>query len=114
MESRVGGVRGGEDMPRAGRPEACAPPYPLASRHSKPTDTVIPVLGAEIGGPRFVVIAGPCAVENPDQLLATAFVVKEAGATVLRGSAIKPRSSPYSFQGLGEEGLKSCFGRRGW
>ena len=61
---------------------------------------------AIIGGGSFAVIAGPCSVESLQQLVDTAFAVKEAGAVVLRGGAFKPRTSPYSFQGLGEEGLK--------
>lgn len=81
-------------------------PYKLASRETKDGNTVITVGDVKIGGPKCVVIAGPCAVESPEQLMETAFVVKEAGASMLRGGAFKPRTSPYSFQGLGEEGLK--------
>ncbi len=81
-------------------------PYKLAGRHFKPEDTVIEVRGVVIGGPEVVVMAGPCAVESRDQLLESARAVKEAGAHLLRGGAFKPRTSPYSFQGLGEEGLK--------
>ncbi len=81
-------------------------PYKLASRETKEGNTVITVGDVKIGGPKCVVIAGPCAVESPEQLMETAFVVKEAGASMLRGGAFKPRTSPYSFQGLGEEGLK--------
>jgi 3-deoxy-7-phosphoheptulonate synthase len=66
----------------------------------------IPLDGVDIGGKGIVIIAGPCAVENRGQLLETAHAVKEAGAHALRGGAYKPRTSPYSFQGLGEEGLK--------
>ena len=68
--------------------------------------TVVRVLGVEIGGDEFVTMAGPCSVETEAQLLATAHHVRRAGARVLRGGAFKPRSSPYSFQGLGREGLK--------
>jgi 3-deoxy-7-phosphoheptulonate synthase len=68
--------------------------------------TVVPVMDLEIGGADFVVMAGPCAVESEHQLLSTADAVAEAGARILRGGAYKPRSSPYSFQGLGVEGLK--------
>lgn len=78
----------------------------LVSRETKPEDTVIKVGGATIGGPRFSVIAGPCSVESPEQMLNTALDVLSAGAVVLRGGAFKPRTSPYSFQGMGEEGLK--------
>jgi 3-deoxy-7-phosphoheptulonate synthase len=81
-------------------------PFKLASRDFHPDDTVINVNGVAIGGKRLVVMAGPCAVENRTQLLETAIAVKEAGATILRGGAYKPRSSPYTFQGLGEEGLE--------
>jgi len=69
-------------------------------------DTVINVKGIEIGGDEIVIIAGPCAVENREQLLETAKAVRSAGANILRGGAFKPRTSPYSFQGLGEEGLR--------
>ena len=78
----------------------------LTGRTSKTTDTIIDVAGIKIGGNEFVVMAGPCAVENREQLLTTAQLVQESGAQVLRGGAFKPRTSPYSFQGLGEEGLK--------
>lgn len=81
-------------------------PFKLASREFKPTRTVVKVRDVEIGGDRLVVMAGPCSVENEDQILETAKVVKEAGATILRGGAFKPRTSPYAFQGLGEEGLR--------
>lgn len=78
----------------------------FTSRDYRREDTVIRVGEATIGGGSFAVIAGPCSVESLQQLLDTAFAVKEAGALVLRGGAFKPRTSPYSFQGLGEEGLK--------
>lgn len=81
-------------------------PYKLASRLFKEEATVIDVDEVKIGGNHFVVIAGPCAVESREQLLETARKVKEAGAHFLRGGAFKPRTSPYSFQGLQEEGLK--------
>ncbi len=81
-------------------------PYKLVSREFKPQDTVINVKGLEIGGNKLVVIAGPCSIEKYDLLLETARKVKAAGANVLRGGAFKPRTSPYSFQGLGEEGLR--------
>lgn len=76
------------------------------SRDYQREDTVVRVGSAVIGGGSFAVIAGPCSVETLQQLVDTAFAVKEAGAVVLRGGAFKPRTSPYSFQGLGEEGLK--------
>jgi 3-deoxy-7-phosphoheptulonate synthase len=81
-------------------------PYKVASREFIPENTVFPLDGFVIGGDEVVVIAGPCAVESRSQLLETAQAVKEAGAQALRGGAFKPRSSPYSFQGLGEEGLE--------
>ncbi|MDW8270118.1 MAG: 3-deoxy-7-phosphoheptulonate synthase, partial [Anaerolineae bacterium] len=81
-------------------------PYKVASREFKPFDTVIEVRGVRIGGPGLVVMAGPCSVESRSQILEAAHAVKEAGAHILRGGAYKPRTSPYSFQGLGVEGLE--------
>ena len=81
-------------------------PYKLVSREFKPEDSVIPVGDVAIGKGNFTMIAGPCAIESEDQALTTALLVKEAGAQLFRGGAFKPRTSPYSFQGLGEEGLK--------
>ncbi len=81
-------------------------PYKLASRDFSEANTVIDVNGVKIGGSKIIVMAGPCSVESREMILETAHAVKAAGATVLRGGAFKPRSSPYSFQGLGEEGLK--------
>jgi 3-deoxy-7-phosphoheptulonate synthase len=81
-------------------------PFKLASRDFHPPDTVVPINGVTIGGKQLVVMAGPCAVEGRDQLLEVAWAVKSAGAQMLRGGAFKPRTSPYSFQGLGEEGLR--------
>jgi len=80
--------------------------YKLASRESHPQDTVINVDGVLIGGPHFCMMAGPCSVESEEQLLSTAHAVKAAGATVLRGGAYKPRTSPYEFRGLGKQGLE--------
>ncbi len=80
--------------------------YKMVSREFRPQNTVVNVNGVAVGGPEFVVMAGPCAVENREQVLTAARAVKEAGASILRGGAFKPRTSPYSFQGLGEEGLK--------
>jgi len=81
-------------------------PYKLASREFKPTNSVFRMDGMTIGGDGVVVIAGPCSVENREQLLETALAVREAGAHALRGGVFKPRTSPYSFQGLGEAGLE--------
>ena len=81
-------------------------PYKLASREFKASDTVVRVGDLEIGGPRFIIMAGPCTVESEEQLMESAYVVKKGGGHVLRGGAFKPRTSPYAFQGLGEEGLK--------
>ena len=81
-------------------------PYKLASRESHEGNTVISVGTIEIGGPDFVVMAGPCAVESKEQLMESAYIVKKGGAQILRGGAYKPRTSPYSFQGMEEEGLK--------
>jgi len=82
-------------------------PYKLVSREFKREDSIIDVgKGVKIGGDKIVIMAGPCAIENINTLRSIAGEVKKAGATVLRGGAFKPRTSPYSFQGLGEEGLK--------
>jgi len=81
-------------------------PYKLASREFHPQDTIIRINGVAIGGNEIVIMAGPCAVESEEQLMSTAHAVKAAGATVLRGGAFKPRTSPYQFRGLGENGLK--------
>ena len=81
-------------------------PYKLASREFKATDSLFSVNGIEIGGKRIIVMAGPCAVETEEQLTEAAKAVKDAGASILRGGAFKPRTSPFSFQGLQEVGLK--------
>lgn len=81
-------------------------PFKLASREFKKEQTIIPIRNFTIGGDEIVVMAGPCSVESRDQTLEAAEAVVNAGAKVLRGGAYKPRTSPYSFQGLGEEGLK--------
>ena len=91
-------------------------PYKLASRGFRPSGTVVKIGDVEIGGARVVVMAGPCSVESHDQIERMADIVAEAGAAVIRGGAFKPRSSPYSFQGMGEEGLRllhNAAGRRG-
>jgi len=81
-------------------------PYKLASREFHPMNTTVSLNGSRVGESKILLIAGPCSVENRTQLLETAHAVKEAGAMALRGGAYKPRSSPYSFQGLGEAGLE--------
>jgi 3-deoxy-7-phosphoheptulonate synthase len=81
-------------------------PYKLASRTFKPEDTVIKIKDVEIGGQNVVMMAGPCTVESREQIDAVAEIVAKQGVHVLRGGAFKPRTSPYSFQGMGEEGLK--------
>lgn len=81
-------------------------PYKLASREFHPQESIVEVKGVTIGGNEIVIMAGPCAVESEEQLLTTAQAVKAAGASVLRGGAFKPRTSPYDFRGLGETGLK--------
>ena len=81
-------------------------PYKLASREFRAANTLVPLNGHKVGGKKIAVIAGPCSVESREQILEAAHAVKEAGATALRGGAFKPRTSPYAFQGLGEEGLK--------
>jgi 3-deoxy-7-phosphoheptulonate synthase len=93
------------DALRAGRTEGSGQQCHRASRDFQPTNTVIEVGAVRIGGPEFVVMAGPCTVETRDQLLSTADAVAASGAAVLRGGAYKPRTSPYAFQGLGEDGL---------
>jgi 3-deoxy-7-phosphoheptulonate synthase len=88
--------------------ERCVPilqPFKLASRDFKPTGTTFPIGDHAIGSDELVIMAGPCSVESRSQIIETAHAVKEAGGHILRGGAFKPRSSPYSFQGLGEEGL---------
>ncbi len=81
-------------------------PYKLVSREFKKEDTIVEVNGIKIGGNNVVVMAGPCSVETNDLLTSIAIEIKKAGASILRGGAFKPRTSPYSFQGLGEEGLE--------
>ena len=80
--------------------------YKIVSREFDPADTVIDVDGVKIGGKELIIMAGPCSVENREQLFESARAVKKCGAKILRGGAFKPRTSPYDFQGLGEEGLK--------
>src|ERR671919_628460 len=100
LMSRLGALPGVETVTPISRP------FKLTSREFHPEDTVIRVLEATIGDGSLTVMAGPCSVESRDQLFETASAVRSAGATVLRGGAFKPRTSPYSFQGLGVEALR--------
>ena len=110
----LGGVGGKEEFDLEGfevmdgvkEAHRIASPYKLASRSFRPGGTVVRIGDVDIGGKAVVVMAGPCSVESRDQINRSADLVAEAGAVVIRGGAFKPRSSPYSFQGLGEEGLK--------
>ena len=95
-----------ESLPGVAEAIRVSKPYKLVSREVKPDDTVVEIAGVLIGGPELAICAGPCSVESRDQILATARAVKAAGGQLLRGGAYKPRTSPYAFQGLGEEGLK--------
>jgi 3-deoxy-7-phosphoheptulonate synthase len=95
-----------EDLPGVAEAIPVSRPYKLVSREVKPEDSVVKIAGATIGGGELVLCAGPCSVESREQILAAARAVKAAGAQLLRGGAYKPRTSPYAFQGLGEEGLK--------
>lgn len=92
-------------MPGVERVLPVLKPFKIASREFKPKDTIFPIGGHAVGGEGLVIMAGPCSVESRSQILETAHACKEAGAHILRGGAFKPRTSPYSFQGLGEEGL---------
>ena len=94
------------DMPGVADAIRVTQPFKLVSREVKEEDTVIQVGSARIGGKAIAIMAGPCSVESEEQIVATARAVKAAGATFLRGGAFKPRTSPYEFQGLAEEGLK--------
>jgi 3-deoxy-7-phosphoheptulonate synthase len=95
-----------ESLPGVAEAIRVSKPYKLVSREVKPDDTVVEIAGVPIGGPDLAICAGPCSVESREQILATARAVKAAGGQLLRGGAYKPRTSPYAFQGLGEEGLK--------
>ena len=81
-------------------------PFKLAGRELRQTPSTIDISGISVGGEELAIIAGPCAIESEDSFIETALKVREAGASILRGGAYKPRSSPYSFQGLQEDGLK--------
>ncbi len=95
-----------ENLPGVNEVIRVSHPYKLVSREFHPEDTVVSIGGVPIGGKKLAVMAGPCAVESLDQTISVAKAVKEGGASILRGGAFKPRTSPYSFQGLGEEGLR--------
>lgn len=95
-----------ESLPHVEKVVPILKSFKLAGREAHVDDTVIDVSGIQIGGGHFTVMAGPCSVESREQILETAQAVKKAGAHILRGGAYKPRTSPYSFQGLEEEGLK--------
>ncbi len=95
-----------EALPGVERVTPISKPYKLASRDFHPEDTVIRIGGAPVGGSDFGVVAGPCSVEGRELLLESARLVRDGGAHALRAGAFKPRTSPYSFQGLGEEGLR--------
>jgi 3-deoxy-7-phosphoheptulonate synthase len=93
-------------MPSVDRIIPISRPFKLASREFHPWNSEVPLNGIKFGGPEVIIIAGPCSVESREQLLETAHAVREAGAHALRGGAYKPRTSPYSFQGMGEAGLE--------
>ncbi len=93
-------------MPGVDTVTAISRPFKLTSRESHPEDTIVEMNGTRVGNGTLTIMAGPCAIENREMMLATASAVAGAGATILRGGAYKPRTSPYSFQGLGVEGLK--------
>ncbi|MDD5375737.1 3-deoxy-7-phosphoheptulonate synthase, partial [Acidithiobacillus sp.] len=94
-----------ESLPAVEQVMPILKPYKLVSREFKSTDTVIEVRGIPIGGRQIQVIAGPCSVETPEQMRSSAEAVKAAGCRLMRGGAFKPRTSPYTFQGVGDEGL---------
>ncbi|MEP6769988.1 MAG: 3-deoxy-7-phosphoheptulonate synthase [Acidobacteriota bacterium] len=95
-----------ENLPGVAEVIPVSAPYKLVSRETKPEDTVVSIRGVPVGGPHLAIVAGPCAVESEAQALEIGHLVKAAGANLYRGGAFKPRTSPYSFQGLGVAGLK--------
>jgi len=105
-ERGKGQLKSVENLPGVEKVVPILKPYKLASREFSEADTVIPVGDMRIGGPSFVVMAGPCSVESEEQLMESAYIVCKGHAQILRGGAFKPRTSPYSFQGMEEEGLK--------
>jgi 3-deoxy-7-phosphoheptulonate synthase len=99
-------LRYAESLPGVEKTMPILKPYKLASRESHEGNTVVSVGKIKIGGPEFVVMAGPCSIESEEQLLESAYIAKKGGAQILRGGAYKPRTSPYSFQGMDAEGVK--------
>jgi len=99
-------LKSAESLPGVEKIVPILKPYKLASREAKEGNTVVRIDDLEIGGPEFIVMAGPCSIESEEQLMESAYIAKKGGAHILRGGAFKPRTSPYSFQGLEEEGLK--------
>jgi len=99
-------------MPGVASIRSEAPPYPQVSREHQDTNSIVDVRNVAVGGSEVIIMAGPCSVESPAQISMVAKGVAEAGARVLRGGAFKPRTSPYSFQGLGEDGLYLLAGAR--
>jgi 3-deoxy-7-phosphoheptulonate synthase len=95
-----------ESLPGVAEAIPVSKPYKLVSREAKPDNTIVDVAGVPVGGSELTLCAGPCSVESREQILASARAVKASGAQLLRGGAYKPRTSPYAFQGLGEEGLE--------
>jgi 3-deoxy-7-phosphoheptulonate synthase len=95
-----------ENLPGVAEVIPVSAPYKLVSREAKKENTVVSVGGVPVGGKHLAVVAGPCAVESEAQAMETAHIVRSAGAVLYRGGAFKPRTSPYSFQGMGEQGLK--------
>lgn len=95
-----------EDLPGVAEAIPVSKAYKLVSREVKPDNTIVNVAGVPVGGDELILCAGPCGVESREQILEAAHAVKSAGAQLLRGGAYKPRTSPYAFQGLGEEGLR--------
>jgi 3-deoxy-7-phosphoheptulonate synthase len=101
-----GDIKFVESLPGVEKTMPILKPYKLASKEVKEGNTIIKVGNVEIGGDDFIVMAGPCAIESAEQMMECAFMAKRGGANIIRGGAFKPRTSPYSFQGMEEEGLK--------
>ncbi|HEY6146731.1 MAG TPA: 3-deoxy-7-phosphoheptulonate synthase, partial [Thermoanaerobaculia bacterium] len=95
-----------ENLPGVAEVIPVSAPYKLVSREAKREDTIVSVGGVRVGGKEFVVVAGPCAVESEEQAIEIGHLVRAAGARLYRGGAYKPRTSPYAFQGLGDEALE--------